>query len=171
MRQQDFMINVIPNKSRTYMLPYLTAQFDFDFNNRLLNTYLSFDGDEDDESFCLLYDWHAGADFIKFEGLLMKHVLFLYHKDYDGKTLYKFRLSRHMSIGREQFINGLYTEFSEDHKKSIEKYLNDQNASNKHRIMEILDPDGELSSTPPDMEKETFSNHIKEIKITRDTFI
>lgn len=170
MRQQQYMINVMPNKSRTYMLPFLAAQFDFEFNQRLVNTYISFD-DKQDESFCLLYDWHAGPDFLKFEGLLMKHTLFLSHEDYDDKTLYRFRLSRHMSMGREKFVQGLYTEFSQDHKESIVKYLNDENATNKHRIIEILDPDGELSSTPPDMEKETFSNHVKEITITRDTFI
>ena len=58
--KDEFKINIVPNKSRTYMLPFLSSQFDFDLADGLLNTYLSFD--KEDELFCLLYDWSSDSD-------------------------------------------------------------------------------------------------------------
>ena len=166
--KDEFKINIVPNKSRTYMLPFLSSQFNFDLADGLLNTYLSFD--KEDELFCLLYDWSSDSEFLKFEGMLMKHVLFVTHEDYNGKTLYKFRLSRNMLEGRDKFIEGLYTDFSEEHKDSIVHYLCEIKAGNMLRIVEILNPDGALSSTPPDMNNEVFSNSISKMIITRDDF-
>ena len=167
--RDEFKIKIIPNKSRTFMLPFLAEQFEVDLNDRLVNTYISFK--EEDEEFCLLYDWSSEPSFLKFEGVLMSHGLFIRHEDFNGKTLYRFRLSRNMLDGRSKFIKGLYKEFSSDHKNAISSSLSKLKANNTSRIMEILSPDGLLSSTPPEMSKEVFSKNISKMKITPDNFL
>tara|TARA_R110002020_G_scaffold100855_5_gene238070 strand:- start:5129 stop:5635 length:507 start_codon:yes stop_codon:yes gene_type:complete len=167
--KERFKLKIVPNKSKTYMLPFVGAQFDFDLTDRLINTYLSFE--EGDDEFCMMYQWSSDPAFLKFEGMLMKHHLFIGHVDYGTYTVYKFKLSRNMQLGKEAFIKGEYTKFSDDHKKAIMKYLNEIAASNAGRISQIMTEGIPLSSDPPKMENEIMSNNVKEIKIITETFV
>jgi hypothetical protein len=166
--KERFKINVEKNKSLTYMLPFLNAQVGFKFNELILNSYLS--SEEGDDVFCVMYNWSSNPDFLKFEGEMMKHNLFISHKDYGDKVVYKFRLSRHMKMGKDLFIQGKYDEFSEDHKNSINDWLKIVNAGNIFRINQILNKDSQLYSTPPNLTSETLSNNIKEFRIKIETF-
>ena len=167
--KDEFIIDIIPNKSRTYMLPFLHKQVEFEFKDQILNTYLSVN--EEGDMFCVMYDWNATVDFMKFEGKLMKNHLFEGHIDYGGKVVYMFRLSRHMQMGKELFIQGKYTEFSDDHKKSILDYLEDIGANNAMRIAQILSEKAELSSTPPIMENEVLVNHVRTLTFKSENLV
>lgn len=166
--KETFKINVVKNKSTTYMLPFVNEQVNFKFHHQLVNSYLSFE--EGDDVFCVMYDWIASPDFLKFEGEMMEHNLYVGHEDYGSKTVYKFRLSRHMQAGRESFINGKYGEFSQEHKDSVIKHLIDSGATNVQRIKDIMSTFAVLTSTPPDMNEEVFMNNIKKLTITPETF-
>ena len=161
-------VNVVKNKSTTYMLPFVDAQVNFKFKHQILNSYLSFD--KGDDIFCILYDWSADPDFLKFEKEMMDHGLYIGHHDYGDKCLYKFRLTRNMGIGKDHFIKGDHSKFAENHKDAIVKYLFGIGAKNALRIVQILNPDDPLTSVPPDMENEVFMNNVKVITLTRDYF-
>ncbi len=166
--KKEFKINIVKNKSKTYLLPFIHQQVNFKFHELMINTYLSFE--DGDELFCVMYIWDSSPDFLKFEGEMMNNHLYVGHSDFGNRVVFKFRLSRHMKIGRTAFIEGRYTEFSDDHKESIMSYLSLIGATNNHRIMEILNPNGALSSTPPNMEQEIVMNHVKELTFKIDDF-
>ena len=166
--RQEFKLNIVPNKSKTYMLPLIAEQFNFNLAQGLVNTYLSFD--EKDEVFCLLYKWSSDPAFLKFEGELMKNHLFVGHQDYNKYTVYKFRLSRHMKAERDLMIKGKYKDFSDEHKKAVMNFLENIKAKNKHRIEAILSKHADLTSLAPDIKNETFVKNIKVIEIKRETF-
>ena len=161
-------VNVVRNKSTTYMLPLMNAQVNFKFKHQILNSYLSFH--ESDDIFCILYNWNADPEFLKFEKEMMDHGLYLGHQDYGEKCLYKFRLTRNMSIGRDHFIKGDHSKFSEIHKDAIVKYLFEMKATNALKIVQILNPNDSAASVPPDMHNEVFMNNVKTITLTRDYF-
>ena len=159
-------VNVVRNKSTTYMLPFVNAQVNFKFKNQILNSYLSFE--DNDDIFCILYDWNSNPEFLKFEKDMMDHILFVGHEDYGTKCLYKFCLSRNMGIGKTSFIESKHSEFSEKHKDSIIDYLLEIKAPNIINIRKILDPNDSKVSSPPDMHNEVFVNNVKVIEITSD---
>ncbi len=165
----EFKIEILRNKSTTYMLPFIGEQVGFEMLNHLLNSYLSFE--EDDDTFCVLYQWDASPEFRKYEGKLMANHLYVGHEDYGDKVLYKFRLSLNMKKGRDLFIAGKHSEFSDFHKECIIRHLEDDLcAPNTYRIKDILNPDDGLTSVPPDMKKETWSNHVRKIAFKIDDF-
>lgn len=172
-------IDIKLNKSSTYFLPYVDLQIKFQYLHLLRNSYLSFE--EGDEVFCVLYQWDGKPDFTKYEGELMNHVLFLDHQDYGEFVLYKFKLTRNMEDARKLFVNGKYSLFIDEHKKSIETFLNKRGFTNVIRIKKILNRDGDFRkelddklgvtidsnnelSSPPDTHQETFLNHVDIIK-------
>jgi len=157
-----YKINVVKNKSITYLLPYFLTYFDFDVSTGLLNTYAFFDKNDE---FCLLYKWASNPDFLKFEGKVMKHPLFEGHVDYGNRVAYKFKLPLPLQKARELFIKGEYVEFSEDHKNAINNYMKKKGFKNGARIKQILSKNEELSSTQPEIGKETLSNNVKELVI------
>jgi len=166
--KDEYDINITPNKSRTYMLPFVDEQIGFKFIHNMINTYLSFE--DGDDIFCVMYKWTSDLKFLKFEGELMKNHLFLGHEDYADHTIYKFRLSRHMQIGKEHFIKGDYHLFSPDHKGAIMCNLREIGATNADRIGQILSEIELLTSPPPDMNNETLSNHVKKINYEIEKF-
>ena len=161
--KEVYKIDIKRNKSTTYMLPFLDSELKLEFKHQILNSYLSFE--KDDSIFCILYDWNSGSEFLKFEGELMENELFLGHEDYDDKCLYKFRLTNKMLAGRQTFIEGRHSDFSISHKKFIEDYITDMGFKNAINILLILDPKRLRTSTKPDMNKETFINHLTIISL------
>ena len=178
-------IEIALNKSSTYFLSYVDLQVKFEFLNLIKNTYLTFNGQDD--NFCVLYEWSSDPKFTKFESDLMEHTLFERHEDYGKYVLYEFRLTRNMQDARKLFVNGKYSMFSPEHKNSIVAFLKKRGYTNAERIKKILyrdedirnelddklkvkiDPNNELSS-PPNMNDEKFSNHIDIIKYKIDDF-
>lgn len=166
--KKEFKIDIKRNKSTTYMFPLVAAQVPFKYENFILNTYISFE--DGDEIFCVLYQWSGDPDFLKYEGELMENHLYVGHCDYGNKVVYKFRLTLAVQRERRRFVTGQYKYFEESSKDLIFKYLSSKRAKNTVRIVEILSRDGKLTSDPPDMEKETLSNHVKELVLNIETF-
>ena len=164
----EYKVNIVPNKSTTYMFPFVHEQIKFKFFDSVINTYLSVE--QDDEIFCVMYEWSSNPDFIKFEGEMMKHPLYLGHSDFGDKVVFKFRLTRNMLIGRKLFLQGRYDEFSDDHKKSIMAYLNEIGATNAGRISQILTKDMLLSSDRPHLKNETLMEHVRKLEFKIETF-
>lgn len=164
----EYKINIVNNKSRTYFLPLVDEQVNFKFDESMLNTYLSCE--EGDDIFCVMYRWSSDPEFLRFEGEMMKNHLYVGHSDYGDRVVYKFRLSRLMKIEREKFIKGEYTLFSEENKDLIYHRLIKIGASNHLRIAQILSADEPLSSTPPLMENEILSNHVKTLNFKIESF-
>ena len=155
---RNIKIEVKPNKSLTYMLPFLDDLLKFKFKHLLLNSYVSFDGHDD--LFCILYDWKSDPEFLKYEGDLMDNPLFVSHDDYDKRVLYKFRLPEKLLIGKNQFLQGKYKDFSATHKESIRKYLEEKKVGNLNNILEILSNTSKRESSQPDRKLETFQNSL-----------
>lgn len=166
--KNEFKLNIVPNKSTTYLLPFVIEQFEFNMYPGLKNTYVSFDGN--DELFCIMYKWTADPEFLKFESNMMKNHLYVGHQDYGEYSVYKFRLSRNMLTGRELFLKGEYKNFSDAHKDAISVYLDRRGAKNKERIISMLDKNDSLFSTPPIIENEIVINNVQKVKIQRETF-
>ena len=116
-----YNLNLVKNKSLTYMLPLVDAEINFELDQFLLNCYVSFD--EGDEIFCIMYKWSSNQEFLKYEGKLMKHPMYIGHADFGERVVYKFRLTHVMKKGRELFTEGKYKEFSDSHKKCILDYM------------------------------------------------
>lgn len=161
-----YKINLVKNKSITYILPYLIKYFDFSVTTGLLNTYINYE--ENDKVFCIMYKWSSDPDFLKFEGKIMDHPLFVGHIDYGKNVVYKFKLPMVVSKGVEKFIKGKYVEFSDEHKKAVLDHMKSMGYKNTYRIQEIMDPDGKLSSDAPTWENETLSNHVEELVFNVD---
>lgn len=148
------------------MIPLIHEQVNLEFKSRIINSYLSFE--DGDSIFCILYDWTADQDFLKFENRIMNHDLFKNHEDYGENCLYKFNLSSDMLKGRDLLINNKHSEFSSRHKKAIENYIVEMGFNNLDSILRILDPKDEKGSVHPNMYNETFINHLKVIRIKID---
>lgn len=161
-----FKFNIVANKSKTYMLPLLMKHVNIDFENHIQNTYLSFEGDDD--IFCILYNWSSIESFLTYEGMLMDHPMYIGHVDYGDKVLYKFQLTHEIRKSRKLFVEGKLKEIQEDHKQLIIDYVNKRGFRNADRIRRIVQTDGDLISSPPDMESETSQTQINKLIITPD---
>lgn len=161
-----FKFNIVANKSKTYMLPLLMKHVNIDFENHIQNTYLSFEGDDD--IFCILYNWSSIESFLTYEGMLMDHPMYIGHVDYGDKVLYKFQLTHEIRKSRKLFVEGKIKEIQEDHKQLIIDYVNKRGFRNADRIRRIVQTDGDLISSPPDMESETSQTQINKLIITPD---
>jgi len=161
-----FKFNIVANKSKTYMLPLLMKHVNIDFENHIQNTYLSFEGDDD--IFCILYNWSSIESFLTYEGMLMDHPMYIGHVDYGDKVLYKFQLTHEIRKSRKLFVEGKLKEIQEDHKQLIIDYVNKRGFRNADRIRRIVQTDGDLMSSPPDMESETSQTQINKLIITPD---
>lgn len=62
----------------------------------------------------------------------------------------------------------MFKEIQEDHKQLIIDYVNKRGFRNADRIRRIVQTDGDLMSSPPDMESETSQTQINKLIITPD---
>lgn len=161
-----FKFDIVQNKSKTYMLPLLMKHVDIDFYNHIQNTYLSFEGEDD--MFCILYNWSSIESFLRYEGKIMEHPMYVGHVDYGDKVLYKFNLTHDMKKSRQLFIEGRLKEIPDGHKDLIIKHVNDRGFRNADRIRRIVQTDGDLSSAPPNMDSETSQTQINQLIIKPD---
>lgn len=166
--KNEYKINIVKNKSATYMLPLLHGKLGLKFDEFLLNSYISFY--DKDDTFCIMYKWSSHRDFLVYEKNLMDHPLYIGHADYGDKVVYRFNLTLPMKAERQLFIDGKYKDFSDEHKKAIFEYVDFMNYSNADRIKRIVTKGDELTSTPPNMDAETVSKNIEELKIKTDKF-
>lgn len=164
--KDTYKINLVKNKSLTYMLPLVDTEINFELNQFLLNCYVSFD---DDETFCVMYKWSSNPEFLKYEGKLMKHPMYVGHADFGERVVYKFQLTHVMKRGRELFVEGRYKEFSDAHKKSILDYMKKMGYNNVTRISKIISKTDEAKSDAPDMNLETVSKQVSKILINTDS--
>jgi len=164
--KDTYKVNILRNKSLTYMLPLVDAELKLDFDNYLLNCYVSFE--KNDETFCLMYSWSSNPAFLKYEGKLMSHPMYIGHADFGEKVVYKFQLTHVMKLERQLFLEGRYKEFSEKHKKTILDYIKSKGFNNYSRINKILDKNDELKSDAPDSIAECVSDQVSILIINRE---
>jgi hypothetical protein len=162
------VLTVKLNKSLTYMLPFIDQELDLEFNELILNSYIS--NEEGDDVFCILYNWKSDQNFLKYEGELMKSSIFIGHEDYEDKVLYKFKMSEDMIAARKKYIKGEYKNFSKDHREAIISYLTRMRVPNLKNIVEILDKNASRSSEPPVVENEIFTNSVRTINYKTESF-
>jgi hypothetical protein len=167
--KSETKINIIQNKSKTYLLPILNKQVGFEFKHSLLNSYCSFK--VGDDLFCVLYKWNSDPDFLKFEGMIMEHHLFEGHQDYGDKVLFKFRLPKSIQESKIKLFNGKLKEIDAEHKKLIVDELKSRNVGNLSKIIQILDQNSKVTSSLPEKGKEVFENHLKVMSHKSDDFI
>tara|TARA_R110002049_G_scaffold231127_2_gene403453 strand:+ start:39864 stop:40421 length:558 start_codon:yes stop_codon:yes gene_type:complete len=158
-----YKINLVKNKSLTYMFPLVDSEVNFEFKQFLLNCYTSFD--KDDATFCVMYKWNSNPDFLKYEGKLMNHPMYIGHSDFGENVVYKFKLTHVMKIGRELFVQGKYKEFADSHKKTILEYMKKMGYNNVSRITKILDKNEALKSDAPDMDLESVSKNVDKLVV------
>jgi len=163
-----YNFNLAKNKSLTYMFPLVNAELKFEFDQFLLNCYTSFE--KGDDIFCVMYAWSSSPNFLKYEGKLMNHPLYIGHSDFGEKVVYKFKLTHVMKIGRNSFVRGEYKQFSDTHKKTVLDYLRAQGFNNVSRIERILKKEDELQSDAPDMDLETVAEQVSKLLIKIDNF-
>tara|TARA_R110000850_G_scaffold90138_1_gene192299 strand:+ start:2127 stop:2639 length:513 start_codon:yes stop_codon:yes gene_type:complete len=164
--KSTFKIDVIKNKSLTYMLPLIHAEVNFDFLQFLVNSYVSFN--DEDETYCVMYKWNSSQEFLKYEGRLMNHPLYIGHADFGETVVYKFQLTLQMKKARALFLEGNYKSFSNAHKAHIFSYIKLRGYNNGTRIAKILDKDDALVSPKPELKNEVVKNHIKELTTKND---
>lgn len=153
-----YEVEKVPNKSKTYILPIVDSKLRLEFNYLIKSTYLSYDGD--DEYFCILYEWKSDPAFIKFEGRIMNHPMYAGHVDYGKMVLFKFETTIAIKHSIKMLLRGEVHEIRDEHKDFIVAYLKKTGKTNISRIVNILDPKGELKSSAPEMENETASKCI-----------
>ena len=161
--KDTYKITLAKNKSLTYMFPLVNSEIKFKFNQFLLNSYMSFDSG--DELFCVMYSWSSNPDFLKYEGKLMEHPMYVGHADFGEKVVYKFRLTHLMKRGRRAFIEGRCKDFTDNHKSIIIEYMRDMGFNNVLRISELLNKNQNAKSAAPDVDLETVSKQVDTIII------
>jgi hypothetical protein len=165
--KNTYKINLVKNKSLTYMLPLIDSEIDLEFNQFLLNCYTSFG--EADETFCIMYNWSSTPDFLKYEGKLMSHPMYIGHADFGNKVVYKFKLTHLMKRERDLFVQGRYKEFSNSHKEAILEYMKKMGYNNVTKIGKIISQQDSIKSDPPDMKLETVSVQVSKLIINVDS--
>lgn len=163
-----FKMNVVKNKSLTYMLPMFYETIGVRFPQFLVNTYVSFE--IGDDVFCLLYKWRSDPDFLKYEKELSEHPLYLGHVDFGEKVCYKFSYTLLMKKEKDLFLNGRYKEFSQSHKKEVINYTRKKGFKNSGRIERIMTEGDPLTSTTPEVEKEALMSQVRKVEFKTETF-
>lgn len=173
-------LDLTPTKSSTYILPIVDMQVKFKFLDRMIGSFLF--NNHKELLFCVLYSYSGKEDFTDYEKILMEHTLYEGHEDYDGYSLYKFRLTEVMQKTVDMFVTGKYSWFPEEHKDAIENFIERRGFSNAKRVRKILDKDDEIRleleekfgskidkgaelSEAPNLDREIFSERVSEIEI------
>lgn len=158
------------NKSKTYVLPYMTDYIDLKFVQSIINTYLFYNGEY---KFCILYKFSGKKEFTDYEDSLLSNPLFDTTVDVStDQVLYVFDIPDDMYDIIETFIEGKYSRLP--NKNKIKNFLIDHfNLSHNNIIFHVLDRsevlrekiEGELNieideeldlSDPPNVEAEEF---------------
>jgi hypothetical protein len=170
MKIKNVKLTISPTKSSTYFLPIMDKLIKFKFLHLLQNSYV-FNSTEEG-AFGVLYKWSGKQDFVEWEEELMDNHLFVGHEDYDDYVLYKFKLPKNATSILSLFIQGKYSEYTQESKELVKEFLDRRGFMNYERIFKIMNLDesirlelgknkGEELSLPPDMNTEIFLNSVK----------
>lgn len=169
-----------PNKSKTYLLPYIDAYIPIKFFAQLKNTYVSFNNSY---SFCLRYEYSAKKQFVDYERELEKNKYYKKTIDISKKeVLYVFDIPEDLFDVVDLYMSGKYSylpqkevvigflmkNFGLTIENKIIKILN-RDEKLKEEIEDQLNvkiPDGMDLSSKPDVEDENFNfeSNEKEFK-------
>lgn len=181
-------LEIVRNKSLTYILPVFGLFVPISFFRLLKNTYLWYD-DFKEESFCLLYkfdgrvkgEMRSRQGFTVYEEKTLKRSKYFNGSvDYGEHVVFQFLLPDEMFDLRNLFIEGMYSKFSDDHKRTILEFILryygpneqelirrifDKDIRLREELMDKLGPktvlplEAELSSIP-DEKNELFLNSL-----------
>lgn len=117
------MTKIVPNRSKTYMLPLLSefVNFDMKFMKYLLNTFINIE--EEENSLAILHEFtFKDPEFTSYEHRLLENKLFSKYIDIDDKVLYIFKFPEEYLNEYNLFKEGKYSEFGDDAKQLIIKF-------------------------------------------------
>lgn len=121
-------------KSKTYLLPLLAQVLPLEskFIPFIINTYLYKEGfSKDDNYLHILHRFcFKNPEFTKYEHALINSEYYVESVDVGEDVLYTFKFPEEFEFEYNAFIYGLYSEFKEDAKKDILKYLTSCYSSN-----------------------------------------
>lgn len=163
-------VPVRPNKSKTYLLPYIDKYITIKFFDRLENTYISFN---DDYRICLRYKYSGKNEFTEYERELERNKY--YEKTIDinkNEVLYVFQIPEEMFNIVDLYISGKYSylpdkdflikflvkNFGLTLNSKIIKIIN-RDEQLKNEIEEELNikiPEGQDISSVPEIEEENY---------------
>lgn len=142
--------------SCTYFLPLLAEHVDFKYLNSIKNAYMW--NNDEERAFCVLYKFRGEQNFLRFEGELTSHELFIDHEDHATYTLYKFRIPEDMKWIMTMIKERKVSMLDEDSKKTIIDF-NIKRLQPIEMIEDVLS--GKFPVRKTYMEDETFSNFVR----------
>lgn len=167
---QLMIIPVRPNKSKTYLLPYINEYIAIRFLDRLENTYISFN---DEYKICLRYLYSGKKEFTEYEKELESNIYYEKTIDINKKeVLYIFNIPEELFSTLDLFVSGKYSylpnkellisflvkNFGLTLNSKIIKIIN-RDEQLKQEIEEELNikiPDGQDISSIPELDQENY---------------
>jgi hypothetical protein len=153
-------ITVKTTNSCSYFLPLLHRVVGFKYIPFIANSYIW--NNETDRQFCVLYKFSGTKEFLKYEGKLMEHDLYIGHEDYDDHVLYKFHIPSDLKWIVTQMMERRINMLDEESKKLILSF-NVERLVNTEVIKDVLDGKFLISKTY--MKDETFSNFLRDTEV------
>lgn len=124
------MSATIRTKSKTYLLPLISEVLPFEkkFMYYIVNTYLEKEGfDKPGRYLHILHRFSfKNPEFTAYENKLKRSEYFVEFQDDGDDVIYTFRFPDEYAEEYECFKKGKYSEFGDDAKKLIMRFLNDQ---------------------------------------------
>lgn len=150
-------MNQKPNKSKTYMLPYINDYIEIKFPEKLKNTYISFN---EEYAFCLHYEYSGKREFVNYERELEKNKYYKSTHDINKReTLYVFDIPEELFDIVDLFVSGKYSYMP--HKEKIIGFLMKKfGLSLESKIVKILNRDESLKQEIEDQLNVRIPNGI-----------
>lgn len=167
---QLMVVPDLPNKSKTYLLPYINEYVCIKFFEKLENTYISFN---DEYKICLRYSYSGKKEFTEYEKELESNIYYEKTIDINKKeVLYIFNIPEELFSTLDLFVSGKYSylpkkellinflikNFGLTLNSKIIKVIN-RDEQIKRELEEELNvkiPDGQDLSSAPELEQENY---------------
>lgn len=108
------------NKSKTYILPLFSTIINLKFIQNILNTYTHVENLYDDEKiFIISYKFINSPEFIQYENEIKNSKYYLTTIDDENNVNYVFKIPDSILYEYNKFLQGLYSEFREEKKRTI----------------------------------------------------
>lgn len=153
-------IRITKTNSCSYFLPLLHRVIGFKYIPQIASSYIW--DNEEDRHFCVLYEFSGKRPFLKYEGELMDHELYIGHEDHDKYTLYKFQIPQNLKWVLTMMMERKINMLDEESKTAIINF-NIERLANVEVIRDVLD--GRFPIMKTYMKDETFVNFVDESQI------
>jgi len=139
-------LNILPNKSKTYLLPLICEELGLKYIDRLVNTYLYY---EEDYTKCiyLLYKYNFDYDYennvrtgmIAYDEYLKSLPNFIKSYEFTEYVLYKLKIPEIYEEEYNKFTKGQYSSLKNETKNTILSFIKTHFPTAKVRYTRIKD--------------------------------